>query len=124
MMEKHVLNAADDLKARIDRLDQLIETREDGFRGLGVRLALGLAHELKEGVALGSTTGEMVAGWVAKFGAETVEEAVSHARVLIADPARMAEEFRKRLEPRNPSDPANAEDPQDESDDDAESDDA
>lgn len=119
------MNADDDLKARIERLDQLIESREDGFRGLGVRLALGLAHEMKEGIALGSATGEMVAGWVAKFGAETVEEAVSHARVLLTDPAKMAEEFRKRLEPPNPSESAKPENGQDEpDDDDAESGDA
>jgi hypothetical protein len=40
-----------------------------------------------------------VAEWVTKFGAETVEEAVAHAGVLLKDPSRMAEEFRKRLEP-------------------------
>lgn len=99
-METPELNPTDDLKARIERLDQLIASREDGFRGLGVRLALGLAHELKEGLALGSTTGEMVAGWVAKFGAETVDEAVAHAGVLLKDPARMADEFRRRLDPQ------------------------
>ncbi|MEK7394345.1 MAG: hypothetical protein AAB214_17440 [Fibrobacterota bacterium] len=101
-METPDLNPTDDLKARIERLDQLIASREDGFRGLGVRLALGLAQELKEGVALGSTTGDMVAGWVTKFGADTVEEAVSHAGVLLKDPARMTDEFRKRLEPPQP----------------------
>jgi len=118
-METPDLNPTDDLKARIDRLDQLIESREDGFRGLGVRLALGLAHELSEGVALGSTTGGMVSGWVTKFGADTVEEAVAHARVLLKDPARMAEEFRKRLEPQTngSAKPAVSEDPESDEDD-------
>jgi hypothetical protein len=92
-------NPNDALESRIERLDRLIETREDGVRGLGVRLALGFAREFREGLAPGSTTAELVAGWVERFGSEVVDEAVSQARVLLKDPARMADEFRKRLEP-------------------------
>lgn len=92
-------NRNEDLDARIERLDRLIEEREDGMRGLGVRLALGLAREIREGAAPGSTTADLVAGWVERFGSEVVDEAVSQARVLLKDPSRMADEFRKRLEP-------------------------
>ncbi len=88
-----------DLEERIERLDRLIAEREDGMRGLGVRLALGLARELRRGVAPGTDTAGLVAGWVERFGAEVVDEAVSQARVLLKDPARMADEFRRRLEP-------------------------
>ena len=101
-METPDPNPSQNLKARIERLDELIASREDGYRGLGVRLALGVAQEIQEGLALGSSTGEMVTRWVERFGAETVEEAVSHARVLLKDPTRMTEEFRKRLEPPEP----------------------
>jgi hypothetical protein len=92
-------NRNEDLDARIERLDRLIEEREDGARGLGVRLALGLAREIREGLAPGSTTADLVAGWVERFGSEIVDEAVSQARVLLKDPSRMADEFRRRLEP-------------------------
>jgi len=92
-------NFNEDLEARIERLDRLIESREDGMRGLGVRLALGLAREIREGLAPGTTTADLVAGWVDRFGSEIVDEAVSQARVLLNDPSRMADEFRKRLEP-------------------------
>lgn len=92
-------NPAEDLDGRIARLDRLIEERDDGMRGLGVRLALGLARELREGRTPGSETSDLVAGWVERFGAEVVDEAVSQARVLLRDPARMADEFRRRLEP-------------------------
>lgn len=92
-------NRNEDLDARIERLDRLIEEREDGMRGLGVRLALGLARELREGLAPGSSTADLVAGWMQRFGSEVVDEAISQARVLLKDPSRMADEFRKRLEP-------------------------
>jgi hypothetical protein len=97
-------NPNDDLDARIERLDRLIAEREDGMRGLGVRLALGLAREIRLGQAPGSTTADLVADWVGRFGSEVVDEAVSQARVLLKDPARMAEEFRRRLEPTGSSD--------------------
>ncbi len=99
MMEKNDQNAADDLQTRIERLDHLIQTREDGVRGLGVRLALGIAQELREARAPGSLTGELVQAWVEKFGIEAVDDAVAQARVLLKDPAKMAQELGKRLDP-------------------------
>ena len=102
-MENIESKTAGSLEERIERLDRLIETREDGARGLGVRLALGLAQEIREALTPGTLTGEMVAHWVVKFGTQTVDEAVSQARVLLMDPARMASEFRKRLEPVAPA---------------------
>jgi hypothetical protein len=99
--------AALELKERIDRLDQLIQERDDGVRGLGIRLALGLALEVRKGVAPGSETGAIVADWAARFGPEAVDDAVVQARVLLADPARMAAEFQRRMEER-PSGPRDA----------------
>jgi hypothetical protein len=99
----------DELRSRIERLDRLIAERDDGTRGLGVRLALGLALEIRDGLAPGSTTSDLVTGWMERFGADAVDEAVLHARVLLMDPARMAEEFRKRMEPQAPAPAAEGE---------------
>lgn len=104
-MQNQEQNNTDELKSRIERLDRLIAERDDGTRGLGVRLALGLALEIRDGLAPGSTTSDLVTGWMDKFGADAVDEAVLHARVLLMDPARMAEEFRKRMEPQGQATP-------------------
>jgi hypothetical protein len=88
-----------ELRDRVERLDRLIAEREDGVRGLGVRLALGLALERSKGVAPGAETGPLVAGWVERFGADAVDDAVQQARALLREPSRMAEELRRRLEP-------------------------
>jgi hypothetical protein len=89
--------AALELQERIDRLDLLIRERDDGVRGLGIRLALGLALEVRRGEPLGTETGALVAGWIERFGPESVDDAVAQARVLLADPARMATEFQRRM---------------------------
>jgi hypothetical protein len=91
-----------ELRERIERLDGLIAGRDDGSRGLGVRLALGIALEIQEGKAPGTDTGSLVADWTARFGAETVDDAVAQARALLADPARMAVELQARMNPPNP----------------------
>lgn len=91
-------DALADLDARIARLDTLIAERPDPERGLGLRLALGLARELHTGSGLGSQTAELLEGWKARFGEEAVEEAIAQARVLIRDPARLATEIGKRLD--------------------------
>jgi hypothetical protein len=99
--------AALELQERIDRLDRLIRERDDGIRGLGIRLALGLALEVRKGEVPGSETGAIVADWTARFGPDAVDDAVVQARVLLADPARMAAEFQRRMEER-PSEPPDA----------------
>jgi hypothetical protein len=92
--------AALDLQERIDRLDRLIRERDDGIRGLGVRLALGIALELRKGEVPGGETGPLVADWIVRYGSEAVDDAVVQARVLLADPARMAAEFQRRMDER------------------------
>ena len=87
-----------ELDGRIARLDALIAERPDAERGLGLRLALGLARELRTGTALGSETADLVQEWKTRFGDDVVEEAIAQARVLLRDPARMATEIGKRLE--------------------------
>lgn len=87
-----------ELDARIARLDELIARRPDAERGLGLRLALGLARELRDGLAPGTETSELVSAWVEHHGPGAVDEAVAQARALLKDPARLAAEIGRRLE--------------------------
>jgi hypothetical protein len=85
-----------DPKSQMQRLDELIAAEQDETRiraGLGMRLALGMAQELKEGKALGADTSALVAGWVEDYGQETVDAAVKVAREFLTKP----EELRKSL---------------------------
>lgn len=91
--------ALQELQERIERLDRLILERDDGVRGLGVRLALGIALEMREGKSPGTDTMHVVAGWSGRFGEEAVEDAVAQARALLSDPARMAKELQARMYP-------------------------
>lgn len=87
-----------ELDGRIARLDALIAERPDPERGLGLRLALGLARELRTGTALGSATSALLEDWKTRFDDDVLEEAIAQARVLLRDPARLATEIGKRLE--------------------------
>lgn len=98
-----------ELDGRIARLDALIAERPDPERGLGLRLALGLARELRTGTALGSETATLIEAWKTTFSDDVVEEAIAQARVLLRDPARLATEIGKRLE--GPDDLSGLDDP-------------
>jgi len=87
-----------ELEDRITRLDTLIAERPDPERGLGLRLALGLARELHQGLPLGSETADLLLAWKERFDESVVEEAIAQARVMLRDPARLATEIGKRLE--------------------------
>lgn len=87
-----------ELDTRIARLDALIAERDDAHRGLGLRLALGLAREIRDGIPPGTETADLVARWVEDYGPTLVDEAVVQAGVLLKDPARMASEIGRRLE--------------------------
>lgn len=87
-----------ELDNRIARLDALIAERDDAHRGLGLRLALGLAREIRDGVPPGSQTSDLVARWVEDYGPRVVDEAVVQAGALLKDPARLAAEIGRRLE--------------------------
>lgn len=82
--------------AQMARLDALIaaETDESRIRaGMGIRLALGLAQEMKAGKPIGTETTALVVGWVEDYGQETVDAAVKVAREFLTKP----EELRKTL---------------------------
>lgn len=81
-----------DLRKNIERLDALLNAADDEEKvhaGMGIRLALGMALELKEGKPLGAETGELVAGWVRKYGHEAVDIAVKVAREFLTKPEDM-----------------------------------
>lgn len=86
----------EDLRKTMERLDDLLSRTEDPERlrmGMGIRLALGMAQELREGAPLGSQTADMVAAWVAEHGQDAVDRAVQIAREFLLKP----EELRKAL---------------------------
>lgn len=85
------------IEDRIRRLDELIGSRPDGYKGLGIRLALGMAQEIREGVPVGSRTAVLVSRWQEQYPEEWVEEAIAHARAFLTQPARLREEFSVRL---------------------------
>jgi hypothetical protein len=89
-----------DIRQSIERLDDLLAaTRdEDKIRaGMGIRLALGMAQELKSGLALGTDTGELVSRWLIKYGQETVDAAVVIARQFLTKPEDMRKALGQRL---------------------------
>ena len=89
-----------DPKAQMERLDGLIAAEVDEQRirvGLGMRLALGLARELKDGRPIGSDTTALVAGWVEEFGQETVDAAVKVAREFLTKPEELRKSLGQRL---------------------------
>jgi hypothetical protein len=92
---------ADHLPETLVRLDELIDRTENEERlrsGLGMRLALTMAHELREHRALGELSAALVAGWVERFGQESVDAAVSVAREFLLRPDVLAKEFAERLQ--------------------------
>jgi hypothetical protein len=89
-----------ELRQSIDRLDAMLasETVEEKIRaGMGIRLALGMAQELKSGKALGAETAELVADWVAHYGQDTVNAAVVIAREFLIKPEAMRTALGKKL---------------------------
>ncbi|MDB5047650.1 MAG: hypothetical protein JWO30_721 [Fibrobacteres bacterium] len=89
-----------ELKESIERLDAMLasETAEEKIRaGMGIRLALGMAQELKSGKSLGSETADLVSDWVAHYGQDTVNAAVIIAREFLIKPNAMRTALGKKL---------------------------
>jgi hypothetical protein len=91
----------DHLPETLKRLDDLIGRTENVDRlrsGLGMRLALTMAHELREHRNLGELSTPLVAGWVEQHGQESVDMAVAIAREFLTQPDRLVKEFAARLQ--------------------------
>jgi hypothetical protein len=89
-----------DLGQAVERLDALLGATQDLERlrmGMGIRLALGMAQELRDGVALGSRTGDMVAAWAEEHGSESVDMAVRIAREFLTKPDELRKALGQRL---------------------------
>src|SRR6187402_95242 len=89
-----------ELKESIDRLDAMLaaETVEEKIRaGMGIRLALGMAQELKSGKPLGSETAGLGADWAAHYGQDTVDAAVIIARQFLVKPESMRTVLGRKL---------------------------
>ena len=99
---------ADHIPETLKRLDELIEQTQSVEKlraGLGMRLALSMAKELREYKPLGFDTAGLVADWVERFGQETVDAAVGTAREVLTRPDQLAKEFASRLNSTAPSKP-------------------
>lgn len=89
-----------DPKAQMERLDAMLaaETEEEKIRaGMGIRLALGMARELKDGKPFGTDTGELVAEWMHDYGKDTVDAAIKVAREFLTKPEEMRKALGARL---------------------------
>lgn len=90
----------EDLRRTMERLDDLLAQTEDLERlrmGMGIRLALGMAQELREGAQLGSQTAELVAFWVTEHGQDAVDRAVQIAREFLLKPEELRKALGRRL---------------------------
>jgi hypothetical protein len=100
MSEAPKISGPAELKQSIERLDALLaaETVEEKIRaGMGIRLALGMAQELKTGKSLGTETAELVAEWVAHFGQDSVDAAIRIAREFLIKPESMRATLGRKL---------------------------
>lgn len=92
--------SGEDLAKTLERLDLLLQETKDPERlrmGMGIRLALGMAQELRQGAALGSQTGDMVAAWTDEHGREAVDRAVQIAREFLTKPDELRKAMGQRL---------------------------
>lgn len=94
------MNAPRDPKAIMERLDGLLAAEKDEEKiraGMGIRLALGMAQELKDGKPFGTDTGELVAEWAHDYGQDTVDAAIKVAREFLTKPEEMRKALGQRL---------------------------
>jgi hypothetical protein len=88
------------LSQSIERLDTLLVNAADEEKAraaMGIRLALGMAQELKDGLPLGTETAGLVAGWVESHGQDSVDAAVAIAREFLTKPEEMRKVLGQRL---------------------------
>ncbi len=92
--------SAKELEKTLERLDALIAATRDLERlrmGMGIRLALGMAQEMRLGEPLGSRTGDLVALWGEEHGQEFLDLAVRVAREFLTKPDELRRTLADRL---------------------------
>lgn len=90
----------EDLSKTLERLDALLAETKNPERlrmGMGIRLALGMAQEIREGLPLGSRTAELAAAWTDEHGGEAVDRAVQIAREFLTKPDALRKAMAQRL---------------------------
>ncbi|MGL1903073.1 MAG: hypothetical protein OCC49_13115 [Fibrobacterales bacterium] len=85
----------DDQIARVDEL--LANVKEPSAYNFGIKLALIMAKELKEGNAPGTQSGPFIKQLSTDFYPEFIEEIVGYAREFILKPEDLVAEIGKRL---------------------------
>ncbi len=94
----------EEITATISRIDGLLAKTEDVEKirvGLGMRLALGMAEEIRTGRPVGSETGALVSEWSRKYGPAEVEVAIQIAREFLLKPEEMRKLMGSRLGMKN-----------------------
>ena len=101
----------DELRQRLENCDlseiekriELLASADEAptALSLGVRLAVAMAAEMRDGVPVGSRTGAMVAEWSRQW-PRTAEDAVAVARELLLNPGKLKEALGERLFGGNP----------------------
>ena len=89
------------LEDNIARLELLLKNNspkkeEELTLGLGTRLALGIAKEMKDAKKLGSDTEDLIVTWIKQYGQDSVEKAIAISRSFLTKP----DELKKGLEAR------------------------
>ncbi len=88
-----------DLSVVEERIAWLVEqSKVPTSLALGMRLAVAMTIELRDGVPLGSQSGILVSTWAVDY-PETTEEAIQVAREFLLHPDTLAKELALRLFP-------------------------
>ncbi len=90
----------EEISTSIARIEGLLEKTEDVEKirvGLGMRLALGMAEEIRKEIQVGSETGPLVADWAKTYEPAVIEDAIQIAREFLLKPGDMRKLMASRL---------------------------
>ncbi len=88
------VNLEDNLK-RVDFL--LGNAKNVTSHGMGIKLALLMAQEMREGEPLGTKSGPVIAEWSEIYSDAMVEQAVSGARAFLLNPETLVETIGSKI---------------------------
>ncbi len=88
-----------DLSEIIERIDYLIEEESNDVEPhqVGLKVAVLMADELKNGKALGEDSSKELLKWKGYFTPTELDEVVKSARQYLLEPEKLAENLAKRL---------------------------
>ena len=86
------------IESCLERVDVLIQQQDPAIpASLGIKLALLMGKELRDGLAVGALSTDLVRTWTQTFPELTVEEAITYARGLLLNPAELTQKIGERL---------------------------